>query len=290
MRRLAAGFMALCLAVSALASAETAPEAALRDALKGAVAPLSLTAKQLDATWVTFIPSGVWDASRLVSMLASEGQGLAYYTTGQTVSLQGETYLVAYRRERSEDDNEHYPPGDEPPLTPETKLCLSLLNLQQMGHLGDIRAFDPQTLVEKPSRRDAELKESVDNLKRLGLAVAMYSQDYDETMPPLATPGTARRALEPYVKSTAVFTQPGVDRPYRTNPLLSGRKMAHISNPAEMIVFFEAEPAPDGTIGAVYMDGHARRLPWYEWPMACRKSRLVPGGPPEAPSPMPARP
>ena len=79
----------------------------------------------------------------------------------------------------------------------------------------------------------------------MALAVMMYAQDFKQTLPPLKTIERAKAALSPYVRDEDIFTQPDTKQPYKTNPILSGKKMAHISDAADMILFYEAKPAPD---------------------------------------------
>ena len=115
------------------------------------------------------------------------------------------------------------------------------------------------------AREKARQASCASNLRQLGLGMLMYVQDYDEVLPPLKTIEAAQGALSPYVRDESIFTQPDTDEPYMTNPILSGKKMAHITNAADMILFYEAKPAKDGTIGAAFLDGHAKRLTAEEW-------------------------
>ncbi len=71
------------------------------------------------------------------------------------------------------------------------------------------------------ARTKARQASDMSNLKQIGLALAQYSQDYDETMTPwnvIGTPGTGcpnggliywPKLLQPYVKNTQIFLSPG---------------------------------------------------------------------------------
>lgn len=103
-------------------------------------------------------------------------------------------------------------------------------------------------------------------LKLLGTALIMYAQDYGDTLPPMKSVAAAKKALLPYVKDAAVFAHPTTRELYQPNPTLSGKKLAHIPAPADMVAFYEARPAADGTRGVLYCDSHYGRVYEEEWP------------------------
>ena len=68
------------------------------------------------------------------------------------------------------------------------------------------------------ARENARRSSCQSNLKQIGLGVRMYSQDYDETLPPISINAAARAtpsnpygwadSLQPYLKSTQIFRCP----------------------------------------------------------------------------------
>ncbi len=140
---------------------------------------------------------------------------------------------------------------------------------------------------------------SVNQLKQIGLALLMYAQDYDEMLPPMQNAATVKRALLPYVRGNeAVFADPLTHQPYQPNPSLSGRRRmsfsvgggrdsrgkripprsyrADIPGPAAQVVaFYEASPAPDGTRAVLFLDGHVQVIPEAEWPRLKRASKIL---------------
>lgn len=81
--------------------------------------------------------------------------------------------------------------------------------------------------VFSQAREKARQTGSLSNLRQLGLAFAMYTQDYDETLPPLYYSGPAGQTLPdnlgawrwpwlalPYVKSRALFRSPSDTKEY----------------------------------------------------------------------------
>jgi hypothetical protein len=102
----------------------------------------------------------------------------------------------------------------------------------------------------------------------------MYASDYDETLPPMKDAAEVKKALLPYVRSETIFVQPGTDEPYEPNLILSGKKIAHIEYPNQMIVFYEKTAATDGTRAAAFLDGHAKRVSAAEWERLKKLSKI----------------
>lgn len=75
--------------------------------------------------------------------------------------------------------------------------------------------------VFSQARTKARQASDMSNLRQIGLALAQYSQDYDETMTPwdiIGTPGTGcpnggliywPKLIQPYVKNTQLLLSPG---------------------------------------------------------------------------------
>jgi hypothetical protein len=83
-------------------------------------------------------------------------------------------------------------------------------------------------------------------------------------MPPLKDPLKAKKVLMPYIKNESVFKNPG-GWTYLPNPNLSGYRLAKVSSPANMPLYFEAAPAKDFTRAVAFCDGHVKRIGEAEW-------------------------
>jgi hypothetical protein len=127
-------------------------------------------------------------------------------------------------------------------------------------------AYGPSTMGRRVT--------SLDNLRQLGVAFAMYVQDYDDRLPPMTNPAVVKKALFPYVKSEAVFVQPTTREPYQPNPALSHRKLASIEQPDRVVAFYEGRPSMPGARWVVFVDGHTERVPAAVWPQLQRASEL----------------
>jgi hypothetical protein len=225
--------------------------------------------------------------------------GALYYTKGQLTTIGGETYLVAYRPQAVGLDVGKLMrgPGGMPampdPVTPDTKLALTLVRLGMVGNLINIQPFDLDQEIKlredalrtfkrqaaapqpgQPPVVDPGGDESVGNLRELGVALRQYVQDHDNTLPPLRDSVKMKKALEPYTRNTIVFADPKTHDAYRTNPVLSEQLMENFTTPGETIAFYEAKPADDGTRSVLLLDGTARRVKDAEWIKLKQKSKL----------------
>jgi len=230
----------------------------------------------------------------LSSLLGGQNDSAdVFYTRGQTRVIGGETFLVAYHLPSQAPDlakliaqsqQSGGPPPDlsqmlAPKRTAEDALTLALLNLKTIGSLSDIRPFDlSQELAEsdnslastlmpvfQQSREKAIAISSLSNLKQLGLGTLMYTQDYDENFPPMTDYAAFKKAVMPYVKNEMLFTNPITGEAYHLNSRLSKKNLSSVANPAEMAMIYEASPAPDGTRGVCYVDGHSKRVTEAQW-------------------------
>ena len=270
-------FLAMTVAFTARA------ETNFKDLFTGKTAPLALKLKDLTADWRRFNTGG--DAaspaniSRAYAAMLGGGSG-GYYSRGETISADGETYLVAYRLQTKPLDMtvmmRGQPPAPEKP-TPDSALTLCLLHLRTLDSFTDIRPFDlelelaggdssPTALEE--ARDKAAKASGLQNLKAIGVAMLAYAQDGDKTLPPMKDADATRKALEPYCKIKDAFKDP-----YQPNPTLSGRKVADIEKPGETVAFYEAKPSGD-TRAVLYLDGRCERIAETKWPDLKKASQI----------------
>ena len=163
--------------------APTQPAGELEGLFGGRAQPLALKMKDLDvAGWRRIKISGSPDKKEdgglgglMGAMLGGGGGGLGgmmgsmvgsmlsgtstagpdvFYTRGQTIALGGETYLVAYQPQTKDIDfgmlmkmKDSASPPPPKPLTPDSPLVMSLLNLHAIGNLTGIRPFDLQAEI-----------------------------------------------------------------------------------------------------------------------------------------------
>ena len=261
----------------------------IKEVLKGKVAPLTLQLKDLNGDWWRLNASSQSAENALMSFYASLAGGAAggggNYTKGETLKLGGETFLITYQVEAKPVNFRDIARLSEPPkpekLTPESKLTLALLNMRLTSSLSGIKPFNLEQEIKSSENAGVEVEEqeataqSLSCLKNLALAVLMCVDDYDGVIPDIKTPETAKEQLKPYVGDEKILTNPVTKMPYQFNAILAGKKIAHISDPASMAVIYEDSPAPDGTRGVAFLDGHAKRINESDWP-AIKKASKIP--------------
>lgn len=200
--------MTVRIALVAIALAVTAPalgqEISLQGLLAGRDQPLVLTLKDLNAEWrrltITSPNSsgGMGDTlgqlaqlgmmsqggkgksegaeaamgMALLNMLFGGGDSRApvYYTRGLTLSLGGETFLVAYKADRKQSSimelamQAQASGGKEPDpqkmmeagkLSGDTPVALALINIRSIGTIYDVRPFDLQREIEESAAAGA---------------------------------------------------------------------------------------------------------------------------------------
>lgn len=291
----ATAFVATVPAMTAPAHAQGAD---LKELLAGAKYPLTLKLKDLDAEWRRLSVSAQNDTNPW-AMLFSIGGDDVFYTRSQTVTVGTETFIVAYRPPVRKVDftvlmrgpGAAQPPLD--PLTPDTQLGLSYLNLRMVASLNAIEPFNLQREVTRRERDIAEARErmaqmagpqgpaaqnanqmSMSNLKQVSLAMMQYVQDHDEAYPKMEDAEAVKALLMPYAMNETVFMHPATRELYQPNPALSGKKLTQVADPVAMVLFYEASAAADGTRGVAYADGHVKRVAEAEWPQIKRASRI----------------
>jgi hypothetical protein len=244
-------------------------------------------------------------------LFGAVGYNNIYYTQGQTVRVSDETYVVAYRLPSSgkpldfkaffETAMGAFATGADcsatvssstPKITPETDISLSLLNVKTIGSLNDVRPFDLKADLAALEKMERESKAACEqakleqaklmtasssdesNLKNLGFALQSYANSHDGKLPNMKNADGVKVALKDFVTDESMFVNPETSEPYLPNPSLSGKKLADIANSYSVIAFYEANPAADGTVGVVMLDGFYQRMTPENWQKTKQESKL----------------
>ena len=281
---LLASFSLLAVPHPAFCQSPVSSSKEFASALSGTPLPLSLKLKDLDGNWRTFSSTDASNQIQNYMAMMSGSSHDTYYTKGDTETLGGELYLIAYHQKLSLDMAAMMRGGPNPgvarpAMTPDTELSLCLLNLRTAGSLNDIQTFSLQEALLPPPAPPAPIiasaaEVSVSNLRQLGLGLIQYTQDHDEVLPPMQNASAAKAALFPYIKSDSIFEQPPSHTFYRPNASVSRRKLASFDSPATMVVYFETTPQADGRRAVLFLDGHVKRLEDSEWQQAKAASHV----------------
>lgn len=262
--------------------------------LSGSLAPLTVKLKDLDSSWRQISISGQFEMGDLLqtytSLFGGKGNSGVYYTQGKTVTIGSETYVIAYRFPSTGEGvnfrsliertlgGGSSKPSQADKLTPETSLTLSLLNLRTIGSLNNIRPFNLKEELAASERayQDAiaayekaqleSLNSQVSyNLTTLSSALVRYAEEHDGVLPQMKSSASVQSTLKDLVEEQSAFVHPTTSEPYQFNSSLSGKKLAEIPNPEQVVTFYEVTPAKDGSRGVVFLDGRTERIVSAEW-------------------------
>ena len=102
--------------------------------------------------------------------------------------------------------------------------------------------------------------ECVSNVRAQALGILMYSQDYDETLPPMNSEDQLKSSIYPYVKNSRAFVCPATRLPYTPNAALSGTLLSGYPYPATIVSLRDTRKHKDRLITTGYLDGHVERI------------------------------
>jgi hypothetical protein len=100
----------------------------------------------------------------------------------------------------------------------------------------------------------------VSHLKQLTVSLLMYTEDWDEKLPPMHTAADIQNRIQPYIKKNRnLLLCPVTKKPYMPNAALSGKPIKGIKSPSTMMLLRDAKPHADGMWSVGYVDGHVKR-------------------------------
>jgi prepilin-type processing-associated H-X9-DG protein len=231
-----------------------------------------------------------------------------YYTRGRTIEIAGHTYLVAFQpvsnrlsipailklvEADASSKAARMFDAFSPTTGPDAPLNMALIDAADVYRIEGIRTFDlagaaasrstPSPIaairgailypIIAQARIRARTTASLSNLRQLALAIMMFAYDHDETLPPLRNITVAKRSLAPYAGKVDIFTFPGTNEAYITNPAASRVHLDRIRRPDRFILAYESRMAPDHRRSAAFADGHVRRVPEAEWSRVWKAGR-----------------
>jgi len=279
--------VAVPAALWAAAGPQTTTYAAV---LSGKVVPLTVTFKNLDSSWRRFTPTGAQEASSPFSAIYGISSS-AFYTKGQTVSVQGEVYLVAYSAALKTDMSAMIVSRGRSapePLTADSVLQLSLLNVRGMGSMTNIKPFDLKAELAAFAEASASMQRMISssgeeggegggpdaNLKQVALALEMYITDYD-AFPTMTDPAQVRATLSDYVSDEKVFKDQSGEY-YSFNTSLSGKSTKDLGDLAKVLMAFQAAPDKDGKRAVAFADGSVKTLSDEDWKKLAGEAGILP--------------
>lgn len=130
--------------------------------------------------------------------------------------------------------------------------------------------------VYQRARETSDKADCLSNLKQLSLAMIMFAQDHNETLPDAKT---WTDDIRPYFKDEEILRCPsdrGHEYTYAMNSEVSGKKIADMADPMTTVVLFESDagkknaadplkslcspPRHAGANNFAYVDGHVKSV------------------------------
>lgn len=290
-------------ALAAAARAQTGEPANLYEALKDQHISTQMKAQDLTADWHV-ITAGTTNLLLALTNSRDMPYQMYYYTNGKIFPFGKQRYLVVYHtrdksdfQKRSESEDEK----DKGFLLKNAVLELSLLPLNDTQSIHEVAQFDPQTDLLEPEV--VAHADSMSNLKQIGLALLMYTQDYDEKIPPMVAArsadeipnfpapsdgvATVQSRLLPYTRNGEIFLQPQTHRPYLPNYKISRLGLDQIKTPPfQTFAFYEDAPDSEGKRAVLYLDGHVARIDEEEFQRQRKAQGISKSGYPSAMKPV----
>jgi hypothetical protein len=177
--------IALLLATSMFAYSQKCYAGNFQKIISGEQFSLTKQLKDLDSSWRQIAIGGQYEMGDLMkswsSLFGAAGYNNIYYTQGETVKINDETYVVAYRLPASDKglsfkslfENamssfsaaECSETTSTEKIKPETAINLSLLNIKTIGSLNDVRPFNLKDELAAFKKAEQEAKTACENAK-----------------------------------------------------------------------------------------------------------------------------
>jgi prepilin-type processing-associated H-X9-DG protein len=107
-------------------------------------------------------------------------------------------------------------------------------------------------------------RENQSHIKQAGLALLMYTNDYDDLYPSAQSTGGVIEVTLPYTKNLSIWWPVDGGR-FLFNMAISGTTSPSIEAPAQTVAIYGDTKSSDGKLDVGFADGHAKRLAWADW-------------------------
>lgn len=253
-------------------STKNAEHVEMKSLLAGSHFPLTIKFGSLTPEFRHFVLPPQNDSFATYMQMRGTSAGVelgVYFTRGETVQFNGDTYLAAYRPEallnlKLLTVEGARVPGILAKPSPNNDLILSLLNLRTTGSFTDIRPYDPRLDALSPAE---SIEASQRQLSLLGEAFRAYLHDHNDIVPTMvaAVQPAVRQAIAAYSREPEIFIDPVSGQAYEANPHISGQNTRRVSNGLYLPAFAEGAAAADGLRTVLFLDGHVERVNDERW-------------------------
>jgi hypothetical protein len=113
-------------------------------------------------------------------------------------------------------------------------------------------------------------------LRHLALAIQMYANDYNMTLPPMHSATRLQSLLMPYVNNPTFFIDPSSGALFGVNASLSFKSMTSLRNAGNIVIFYQTQPEPGTNKRWVaFLDGHVKQVDQKQWQQLSRQSGIT---------------
>jgi len=99
--------------------------------------------------------------------------------------------------------------------------------------------------------------QTLSNLKAVGLALAQYTEDYDEQLPSGTTSAAIDSQLLSYNHDSSIFIDPNNKVPFAWNASLSGKSPDIFPDVSLIMTFYDEQPPVQDSIPVLLLNGQA---------------------------------
>lgn len=195
------------------------------------------------------------------------------WTNGKMVEIGGVKFIAAYKLKMTASAMSQGPKNGMP-----ADMELTYIRFDA------IKAIVPRPDVTKeslinfapvpPSPEDARTK-AVSNMKQIATGLMIYLADYDDEIPYVQDSKSVLAVLQPYLKNTEICrTINPAGGEIRLNMAIAGVNQSQIEDIANVPLFFDSLPWPDGKRVVAFADSHVKVVSEEEWAAMDKYLRL----------------
>lgn len=186
-----------------------------------------------------------------------------YWTTGETMNIDGKSFLVTYRLQLDVDAEKK---GLNKDFPTDGTLSLSYIRTDTITSIEPVAGMNKDELLKllALAKDDVHADATMSTAKQIGTAINLYLGDNDDLFPFVQGTSEMMQATRPYLPGGQEWKTADGKR-LLFNMALSGVSLKDIPMPLTTTVVYQDVPSSDGKRVVVYVDGHAARLPESEW-------------------------
>ena len=139
---------------------------------------------------------------------------------------------------------------------------------------GDAMDTAPAMPAQGGPDQGTRISVTLSNAKQASLALMMYGNDYDDSLPYAQSTKAVQFVTFPYSKTSSIWKSLNPNGGQLVfNMGISGALMASVPDPANTVMLYDSQPWPDGRRVVGFCDGHAKIVGLAEWKQLWAKAK-----------------